>query len=117
MGLDFTVSEITEQNVDEQGRDIFTTTELANFGHAGYKMMDYGLGNQDNCTTVAYDSSEFLKCLDDMRKALKEINDTGIDKYNEKSDLENAIDELQWFIEEEHITEDTDRVFDIHIWY
>ena len=52
-----------------------------------------------------------------MRKALKEINRTGIDKYNEKSDLVNAIDELQWFIEEEHITEDTDRVFDIHIWY
>ena len=117
MGLDFTVSEITEQNIDEQGRTAFTTTELANFGHAGYKMMDYGLGSQDNCTTVSYNSSEFLECLDSMKKALEEINKTGIDKYNEKSDLVNAIDELQWFIEEEHITEDTDRVFDIHIWY
>lgn len=117
MGLDFTVSEIPELNVDKQGRNTFTTTELANFGHAGYKMMDYGLGDQDNCTTVAYNSAQFLKCLDDMRQALKEINDTGVDKYNEKSELERAIDELHCFIEEKHITEDTDRVFDIHIWY
>lgn len=117
MGLDFTVSEIIEHSIDKQGRTVFTTTELADFGHAGYKMMDYGLGNQDNCTTVSYNSSEFLECLNSMKKVLEEINKTGIDKYNEKSDLVNAIDELQWFIEEEHITEDTDRVFDIHIWY
>ena len=27
------------------------------------------------------------------------------------------VDELQCFIEQEHITEDSDRVFDINIWY
>ena len=113
MGLDFTVTEITEQ----KSRNTFTTTELANFGHAGYKMMDYGLGFQDNCTTVAYDSVQFLECLDSMREAVKEINDTGIDPCNEKSELERAIDKLQCFIEKEHITDDTNRVFDIHVWY
>ena len=117
MGLDFIVTEITEQYVDKQGRNTFITTELANFKNEGYKMMDYGLGFQDNCTTVAYDSAQFLECLDGMRKSLKEINDTGVDEYSEKSKLECAIDELQCFIEEEHITEDTNRVFDIHIWY
>ena len=117
MGLDFTVSEITEQKVDKQGRNIFTTTELENFGHAGYTLMDYGLGAQDNCTTRAYDSIQFLECLDRMQDTLKEINSTGVDKYNEKSELEQAIDRLQCFIEKEHITEDSDRVFDIYIWY
>lgn len=117
MGLDFTVSEISAHKVEEQGRNIFTTTELANFGHAGYKMMDYGLGSQDNCTTVAYDSAHFLDCLNDMQRNLKEINDTGIDKYNEKPELERAIEELYHFIEQEHITEDDGRIFNIHIWY
>ena len=117
MGLDFTVSETTRHYVDKQGRSVSITTELANFEHAGYKMMDYGLGFQDNCTTVSYGSEKFLEVLDEMRKDLDEINKTGKDKYKEKTDLENAIDKLQCFIEQEHITEDSDRVFDIYVWY
>lgn len=117
MGLNFTVLETTKQYVDKQGKNTFITTELADFGNAGYKMMDYGLGFQDNCTTKAYDAVRFLECLDSMCEALRKINDTGVDEYNEKSELERAIDELHCFIEQEHITEDTDRVFDIYIWY
>ena len=117
MGLDFTVSETTKQYVDKQGRIVSITTELADFGHAGYKCMDYGLGRQENCTTASYESAKFLEVFDEMRKDLNEINKSGVDKYNEKSDLEKAIDELQCFIEQEHLTEDSDRVFDIHIWY
>lgn len=117
MGLDFTVSETTKQYEDEQGRIVSVTTELADFGHTGYKMMDYGLGAQSNCTTVSYESAKFLEVLDEMKKDLNEINKSGEDKYKEKTALEGAIDELQCFIEQEHITEDSDRVFDIYIWY
>ena len=117
MGLDFTVSETTKQYVDKQGRNVCITTELANFGHAGYKCMDYGLGRQENCTTVSYESAKFLEVFDEMRKDLDKINKSGKDEYKEKVDLEDAIDELQCFIEQEHLTEDSDRVFDIHIWY
>ena len=117
MGLDFTVSETTRQYVDELGGNVFITTELADFGNAGYKCMDYGLGRQENCTTVSYESAKFLEVLDEMRKDLDEINKSGEDKYKEKPDLENAIYELNCFIEQEHLTEDSDRVFDIHIWY
>ena len=117
MGLDFTVSETTKQYVDELGGNVFITTELADFRNAGFKMMDYGLGFQDNCTTKAYDAVSFLECLDSMREDLRKINKTGVDEYDKKSDLEKAISELQSFIEKEHITEDSDRVFDIHIWY
>lgn len=117
MGLDFTVSETTKQYEDRQGRTVSITTELADFGHAGYKMMDYGLGFQGNCTTVSYGSAKFLEVLDEMKKDLDEINKSGEDKYKEKTDLETAIDELQCFIEQEHITEDSNRVFDIYIWY
>ena len=117
MGLDFTVSEIQDYKLDKNGNNTFIIVELDNFGHAGYKMMDYGLGRQENCTTVSYESAKFLEVLDEMRKDLRKINDTGVDEYNEKLDLENAIDKLQCFIEQEHITEDSDRVVDIHIWY
>lgn len=117
MGLDFTVSETTKQYVEKQGRTISIATELADFGHAGYKIMDYGLGFQDNCTTVSYESVKFLEVLNKMKKDLDEINKSGEDKYKEKAALEDAIDKLQRFIEEEHITEDSDRVFDIYIWY
>lgn len=117
MGLDFTISEIQDRKLDKNGRYTFTTVELDNFGHVGYKIMDYGLGRQENCTTVSYESLKFLEVLDEMKKDLDEINKSGEDKYKEKTDLENAIDKLQCFIEQEHLTEDTDRVFDIHIWY
>ena len=117
MGLDFTISETTKQYVDKQGRNVSVITELANFEHAGYKMMDYGLGFQDNCTTVSYGSAKFLEVLDEMKKDLDEINKSGVDKYKEKTDLKKAIDELQCFIETEKITKDTDRIFDIYIWY
>jgi len=116
MGLDFTVLETTGQYVDKQGRIVSITTELANFEHAGYKMMDYGLGLQADCTTVSYESVKFLEVLNKMKKDLEEINKSGEDKYKEKAALEGAIDKLQRFIEGEHITEDSDRVFDIYIW-
>lgn len=117
MGLDFTISEIQDYKLDKNGRNTFTTVELDNFGYTGYKMMDYGLGQQENCTTVSYESAKFLEVFDEMKKDLDKINKSGKDEYNEKADLEDAIDELQRFIEEEHITEDSDRVFDIYIWY
>ena len=117
MGLDFTISEVTESGLDRQGRQTFTTVELDNFGHSGYKMMDYGLGNQENCTTVAYDSIQFINTLNAMKERLEEINSTGKDEYKEKQGLENAIQVLQDFIDTEELTEDTERVFDIHVWF
>ena len=104
MGLDFTVSEVTESRLDSKGRHTYVTTELDNFGHSGYKMMDYGLGAQENCTTVSYDGIQFIKT-------------TGKDEYKEKQSLENAIQVLQDFIDTEELTEDTERVFDIHVWF
>ena len=117
MGLDFTISEITESGLDSKGRQTFITTELDNFGHSGYTMMDYGLGDQDNCTTVAYDGIQFINTLNKMKERLQEINDTGTDEYNEKTDLETAIQTLQDFVDTEELTEDTERVFDIHVWF
>ena len=117
MGLDFTISEVIDNGLDSKGRQTFTTVELDNFGHSGYKMMDYGLGNQDNCTTVAYDSIQFIKTLNAMKERLEEINSTGKDEYKEKQGLENAIQVLQDFIDTEELTEDTERVFDIHVWF
>ena len=101
MGLDFTVSEITSNGLDSKGRNTYTVTELDNFGHSGYKMMDYGLGAQENCTTVSYDSIQFIKTLNAMKERLEEINSTGKDEYKEKQSLENAIQVLQDFIDTE----------------
>ena len=117
MGLDFTVSEITSNGLDSKGRNTYTVTELDNFGHSGYKMMDYGLGAQENCTTVSYDSIQFIKTLNAMKETLEEINSTGKDEYKEKQGLENAIQVLQDFIDTEELTEETERVFDIHVWF
>ena len=115
MGLDFTVSEVTSNGLDSKGRHTYVTTELDNFGHSGYKMMDYGLGAQENCTTVSYDSIQFIKTLKEMKERLEEINSK--DEYKEKQDLENAIQVLQDFVDTEELTEDTERVFDIHVWF
>ena len=117
MGLDFTVSEVTNNGLDSKGRQTFITTELDNFGHSGYTMMDYGLGDQDNCTTVAYAGIQFINTLNGMKEKLKEINSTSEDEYNEKTELETAIQTLQNFVDTEELTEDTERVFDIHIWF
>ena len=52
-----------------------------------------------------------------MKERLEEINSTGKDEYKEKQSLENAIQVLQDFIDTEELTEDTERVFDIHVWF
>lgn len=114
MSLEFTVSELTDNGLDSQGRQTFVRTTLEEFtSRTGYTLMDYGLGSQENCTTKSYDASEFLRVLDEMQQDLNEIKGTDKNTYN----LETAIDELQCFIEQEKITEDTERVFGIHIWY
>jgi len=110
MGLDFTISETKYIGLDEQGRNKYETIELENFGHTGYTIMDYctPLNCMANCSTVSIDAVELLYCLDDMKKSQAECPTT---------ELEYAIDELGCFLESEKITEDSDRVFDIHIWY
>ena len=41
MGLDLTVSEQTDFRKDSKGRIQYTVTELYNFRHNGYKIIEY----------------------------------------------------------------------------
>lgn len=123
MGMDLYISEQTDFRTDEKGRQCYTVVELYNFESRGSIILEnlsdlyYELGN---CSTKSVDAMEFLKCLESMKEQLKEINETGQDPYNSKSDLEAGIEDLECFIEEnevDKVNEYGDRTFEVHLWY
>ena len=122
MGLDLTVSEQTDFRKDSKGRIQYTVTELYNFRHNGYKIIEYidRLLDINNCSTVAIDAMDFIGGLKQMKNDIffMEYNNENI---NEENELKRAIEDLECFIYENNLNENEldwgDRTFEVHMWY
>lgn len=123
MGLDLTVSEKTDFRSDSKGRMQHTVTELYNFNHNGYKIVEYvsGLSDIKNCTTVTVDAMDFISGLKRMKDDMLFIERDGEHYANEESELQRAIEDLECFIDENDLNDDElergDRTFEVHMWY
>ena len=112
MGLDLTIREQTNFRTDDKGRTTWTTVELYNMRNCWEVLNE--LGNKlengfSNCSTVSFEAVEFLNVLNTLKEELK------YDKDNR--DLKYEIEELEDFIKQEDITEDTERAFEVHAWW
>ncbi len=123
MGTDLYVSEQSDFRIDDEGRSCYTVTNLHNFRHNSGIILEnlsdlfFELGN---CCTKTVDAIDFIECLHNMEEQLAKINSTGIDEYNSKTELEDGIEELEWFIKDNNIDEVTERgyrTFEVHLWY
>ena len=121
MGLDLTVSEQTDFRSDSKGRLQHTVTELYNFLHNGYKIVEYvsGLSDMKNCTTVTVDAMDFISGLKRMKEDMLFIEHDGEHYANEESELKRAIEDLECFIDENDLNDDElergDRTFEVQM--
>ena len=123
MGLDLIVSEQTDFRSDSKGRLQHTVTELYNFLHNGYKIVEYvsGLSDMKNCTTVTVDAMDFISGLKRMKDDMLFIEHDGEHYANEENELQRAIEDLECFIDENDLNDDElergDRTSEVHMWY
>lgn len=123
MGLDLTVSEQTDFRKDSKGRMQYTITELYNFYHNGYKIIEYigELSDMNNCSAVTVDAMDFISGLKRMKEDMLSIKHDGERYTNEENKLKDAIEDLECFIDENNINENEldwgDRTFEVHMWY
>ena len=121
MGLDLTVSEQTDFRSDSKGRLQHTVTELYNFLHNGYKIVEYvsGLSDMKNCTTVTVDAMDFISGLKRMKDDMLFIEHDGEHYANEENELQRAIEDLECFIDENDLNDDElergDRTFEVQM--
>ena len=121
MGLDLIVSEHTDFRSDSKGRLQHTVTELYNFLHNGYKIVEYvsGLSDMKNCTTVTVDAMDFISGLERMKDDMLFIEHDGEHYANEENELQRAIEDLECFIDENDLNDDElergDRTFEVQM--
>lgn len=121
MGLDLIVSEQTDFRSDSKGRLQHTVTELYNFLHNGYKIVEYvsGLSDMKNCTTVTVDAMDFISGLEGMKDDMLFIERDGEHYANEENELQRAIEDLECFIDENDLNDDElergDRTFEVQM--
>ena len=121
MGLDLIVSEQTDFRSDSKGRLQHTVTELYNFLHNGYKIVEYvsGLSDMKNCTTVTVDAMDFISGLKRMKDDMLFIERDGEHYANEENELQRAIEDLECFIDENDLNDDElergDRTFEVQM--
>lgn len=121
MGLDLIVSEQTDFRSDSKGRLQHTVTELYNFLHNGYKIVEYvsGLSDMKNCTTVTVDAMDFISGLKRMKDDMLFIEHDGEHYANEETELQRAIEDLECFIDENDLNDDElergDRTFEVQM--
>ena len=121
MGLDLIVSEQTDFRSDSKGRLQHTVTELYNFLHNGYKIVEYvsGLSDMKNCTTVTVDAMDFISGLERMKDDMLFIEHDGEHYANEENELQRAIEDLECFIDENDLNDDEsergDRTFAVQM--
>ena len=121
MGLDLTVSEQTDFRKDSKGRMQYTITELYNFNHNGYKIVEYvgELSDMSNCSTVTVDAMDFISGLKRMKDDMLFIEREGEHYANEENELQRAIEDLECFIDENDLNDDElergDRTFEVQM--
>ena len=101
----------------------YTVTELYNFNHNGYKIVEYvsDLSDMSNCSTVTVDAKDFVAGLQQMKDDMSFIEHDGEHYANEESELKRAIEDLEYFIDENNLNDSEldwgDRTFEVHMWY
>lgn len=120
MGTDLFISERTDYRTDDKGRTQYTVTSLYNFERNAYKIMEYteNLTDMANCTTITVSAMQLISALKGMKDDMLFIEHDGEHYANEERDLKNAIEDLEYFIEEFDLKEDDEeRIFEVHLWF
>ena len=126
MGLDLTISVQSDFGTDEQGRNTYKVTQLANLRNCWVTLneLDNRLdGEFSNCATHTFYGETFHAILKDMQEELTEL--TELSKVQELTDYQNSrmgilsdeISELEGFIETNNVPNDDTQDYQVHAWW
>ena len=126
MGLDLTISVQSDFGTDEQGRNTYKVTQLANLRNCWVTLNELNNrldGEFSNCATHSFYGETFHDILKDMQEELTEL--TELSKVQELTDyqnsrmgiLSNEISELEDFIETNNVPNDDTQDYQVHAWW
>ena len=123
MGLDLTISVQSDFGTDEQGRNTYKVTQLANLGGC-YAILDQLSNRLDggfaNCATYTFYGETFHDILEDFQTELAEL-DVEIQspeyKEQERAELKCDIKKLKEFIETNNVPNDDTQDYQVHAWW
>ena len=126
MGLDLIISLQSDFDTDEQGRNTYKVTQLANLRNCWVTLNELNNrldGEFSNCATHSFYGETFHDILKDMQEELTEL--TELSKVQELTDyqnsrmgiLSNEISELEDFIETNNVPNDDTQDYQVHAWW
>ena len=126
MGLDLTISVQSDFGTDEQGRNTYKVTQLANLRNCWVtlnELVNRLDGEFSDCATHTFYGETFHEILKDMQEELTEL--TELSKVQELTDYQNSrmgilsdeISELEGFIETNNVPNDDTQDYQVHAWW
>ena len=123
MGLDLTISIQSNFGIDEQGRNTYKVTQLANLGNC-YAILGQLSNRLDggfaNCATYTFYGETFHEILTEIQEELEEISEgTQFPEYKEqaRAELDYNIKKLKEFIETNNVHNDDTQDYQVHAWW
>ena len=125
MGLDLYVSEHTYKGLNDKKQPVHEVVELDNFRGCHEIVNELDL---DNCTSKFFNGDELYTCLNSLKRKLDNVDnmifyhectdeEKELQKQRCKIDYKTAIDALEGFLEENKVTDDDTRTFEVHAWW
>ena len=123
MGLDLTISVQSNFGIDEQGRNTYKVTQLANLRNC-YAILSQLSNRLDsgfaNCATYTFYGETFHEILIELQEELEEILEgTQFPEYKEqaRAELDYNIKKLKEFIETNNVHNDDTQDYQVHAWW
>ena len=122
MGLDLTISVQSNFGVDEQGRNTYKVTQLANLGNC-YAILGQLSNRLDggfaNCATYTFYGETFHEILEGLQSEIEDLAEGITPEYKEqaRAELDYNIKKLKEFIETNNVHNDDTQDYQVHAWW
>ena len=122
MGLDLTISVQSNFGIDEQGRNTYKVTQLANLGNC-YTILGQLSNRLDggfaNCATYTFYGETFHEILEGLQSEIEDLAEGITPEYKEqaRAELDYNIKKLKEFIETNNVHNDDTQDYQVHAWW
>ena len=122
MGLDLTISVQSNFGIDEQGRNTYKVTQLANLGNC-YTILGQLSNRLDggfaNCATYTFYGETFHEILEGLQSEIEDLAERITTEYKEqaRAELDYNIKKLKEFIETNNVHNDDTQDYQVHAWW
>ena len=122
MGLDLTIRVHSDFGIDEQGRNTYKVTQLANLGNC-YAILGQLSNRLDggfaNCATYTFYGETFHEILEGLQSEIEDLAEGITPEYKEqaRAELDYNIKKLKEFIETNNVHNDDTQDYQVHAWW